>query len=64
MGRFLSKIDLRALKKVEEIFNSRLKRGEIDDPKNIVQTQHVVCGCGAKGCCFISVTRKKVENEK
>lgn len=49
MGKFLSKADLMAAKHEQEVFNSKINRGEID-PTTYVRTQYVVCGCGAEGC--------------
>lgn len=54
MGRFLSPKDISAARFEEEVFNSRLKRGDIKAPETIVSTRHVVCGCGAVGCIFLS----------
>lgn len=61
MPRFLNQEDLNAARRVWEIHNSRIKRGEIDDTK-IVRTDHVKCGCGAPGCVFISI--KGTESDK
>jgi hypothetical protein len=41
----------------QEIFNSMLRRGEID-PSKFVRIGHVVCGCGAEGCGFITTWKK------
>jgi hypothetical protein len=49
--------DMIAARREQDIFNSRLKRGEVDNPHQIVRTLHVICGCGAQGCVFISVQR-------
>lgn len=51
-GRFMSPKDISAAKHVAEVYNSRVKRGEIDADK-ISRTHHVVCGCGVEGCIFI-----------
>lgn len=51
-GRFLGKYDMHEAKRATEIRNSRIKRGEGKEP--CPRYIHVVCGCGAKGCIFIS----------
>lgn len=53
MGKFLSNADLMAAKHEQEVFNSKINRGEIDTT-TYVRTQYVVCGCGAEGCGFIT----------
>lgn len=58
MGRWLTQKDMSSAKYSTEAFNSALKRGEIKRADDILATRHVVCGCGAEGCIFISVTRK------
>lgn len=63
MGRFLSPYDMAEARLSEEIFNSRLKRGEIKDPDKIRKQFHVVCGCGAPGCIFIACTREEQEKK-
>ena len=57
MGRFLSSKDISAAKHAMEIHNSRIKRGEIDK-FSIELEKHVVCGCGAVGCIFVSSVKK------
>jgi hypothetical protein len=57
MGRRLTPIDISAAKFEQEVFNSRIKRGEVD-PGTFVRTQYVVCGCGVEGCGFISLWKK------
>jgi len=52
-GRFLSKLDIHEARREQEIVNSMIKRGEIDTTKS-VREQYVVCGCGVKGCGFIT----------
>lgn len=52
-GRYMSKLDIAAAKHREEIFNSMIKRGEID-PSTHIRTAYVVCGCGEEGCGFIT----------
>jgi hypothetical protein len=52
-GRFLSKLDIHEARREQEIWNSMLKRGLID-PSKFVRTQYVVCGCGVRGCGFIT----------
>lgn len=60
-GRYLSQRDMSAARYDTEVFNSRLKRGEIEDADKIVETRHIVCGCGAEGCIFTCIVR---ENKK
>ena len=57
-GRFLSKLDIHEARREQEIVNSMIKRGEIDPTKS-VREQYVVCGCGVKGCGFITRWLKK-----
>ena len=57
MGRRLNGKDLAAAKHETEVFNSMLKRGLIKEPENILRTHHIVCGCGAEGCIFLSHVR-------
>lgn len=59
-GKFMQVADLNAAKRETEIFNSRLKRGEIKKPETITRSRHVVCECGDPGCVFISHTRTVV----
>ena len=63
MGRWLTSYDMHSAKRVEEIHNSRIKRGE-DSYDNFSRTSHEVCGCGAKGCIFISKWPKVLKKEK
>ena len=56
MGRFLTKQDMAIVKRKDAIRNSMVKRGEIDESDK-VRFQHVVCGCGAVGCVFISARK-------
>ena len=56
--RWMSKKDIAAAIRAQEIYNSRVKRGEID-VKDILSTRYVVCGCGEEGCGFISITREE-----
>lgn len=58
MGRFLSRLDLAKAKRDLEIFNSRIKRGEID-PSTFTRIAHVACECGVDGCMFITKWMKK-----
>lgn len=64
MGRFLSPKDISAAKYDREVYNSRLKRGQVRSPEKIVQEYHVVCGCGAEGCIFIHPVRNETEQER
>lgn len=52
-GRFMTPKDVAAARYETEVYNSRVKRGEIN-PEEFVRTQHVVCGCGAEGCIFMT----------
>lgn len=56
-GRFLTKHDIASAKHEEEVYNSLLKRGKIENADKIVSQRHVVCGCGAIGCIFMHFTR-------
>lgn len=60
-GKFLSRVDLAAAKREQEIWNSMLNRGLID-PSQFVRTAYVVCGCGAPGCGFITRWMKDQPN--
>ena len=59
MGRRLNQVDMAAARYVTEVDNSRRKphRNLVSNPETIVRTHHVVCGCGAIGCIFISHQR-------
>lgn len=61
MKRFFSKRDMFKATDSMEIFNSALKRGKIKKSEDILRLHHVLCGCGAEGCIFISVMRKKLD---
>ena len=61
--RWLTKKDMHEARREFEIFNSRLKRGDVASPHNIKQQRHVVCGCGVEGCIFISTVREQKENK-
>ncbi len=63
MGRFLSPKDIAAAKFEEEVFYSRLKREAIKYHELIIETRHVVCGCGAEGCIFLSHSRKEPDEK-
>ena len=60
-GKFMSRRDLHEARREQEIWNSMLKRGEID-PTKFVRTAYVVCGCGAEGCGFITRWMKDYPN--
>ena len=60
-GKFMSRRDLHEARREQEIWNSMLKRGEID-PTKFVRTAYVVCGCGAEGCGFITRWLKEYPN--
>lgn len=55
--RWMTKKDIASAIRAQNIFSSRVKRGEID-VKNILSTRYVVCGCGEEGCGFLSVVKK------
>ena len=55
--RWMTKRDIASAIRTQNIFNSRVKRGEID-VKNILSTRYVVCGCGEEGCGFLSIVKK------
>jgi hypothetical protein len=52
-NRFLDGVELSVARHESEVFNSRLKRGEVKDSHKIVRTGHSICGCGVKGCIFV-----------
>jgi hypothetical protein len=54
---WMTKKDISSAIRAQNIFNSRVKRGEID-VKSILSTRYVVCGCGEEGCGFLSVVKK------
>jgi hypothetical protein len=56
-NRRMTKKDIASAIGAQNVFNSLVKRGEVD-VKNILSTRYVVCGCGEEGCGFISVDRK------
>lgn len=62
-GRFLTGKDMSAAKHEMEAFNSLVKRGELETTKTPNDTIHVVCGCGAEGCIFISARHKRDQNK-
>jgi hypothetical protein len=51
MGRFLSPKDLSAARHDQEVWNSLVKRGEIDESQ-FARYHYQVCGCGVEGCGF------------
>lgn len=51
MGRRLTQKDLAIIKHDEEVYNSKVKRGEIVEKEGGRHNIHV-CGCGAEGCAF------------
>jgi hypothetical protein len=51
MGRRLSQKEMNMIKHDEEVYNSRVKRGEIEEKEGGRHSIHV-CGCGATGCAF------------
>ena len=57
-GRRLTGVDISAARHETEVMNSRLKRGEVPNADKIVETRHIVCGCGVEGCIFISCRRE------
>lgn len=56
--RWLTRNDLSSARWAQDVFNSQVKRGLIDESV-IIRTQYVVCGCGEEGCGFISSLRKQ-----
>lgn len=60
-GRRLSRKDMSAARHEMEVFNSMLKRGEVVNADLIERLHHVVCGCGAEGCIFISAQRREAD---
>lgn len=61
-GRYMSRKDLHEARREEEIFNSMVRRGEIDTSK-FTRTAYVVCGCGVEGCGFITKWIPTVDKE-
>ena len=61
MGKRLSLKEINIAKHEEEVFNSRVKRGEVDTGK-YVKTHYVVCECGQEGCGFITRWMKSQDN--
>lgn len=57
-GKFLNGVSLSAMRYEREVFNARLKRGEVEHPETIGSTWQVFCGCGHPQCGFISIRRK------
>ena len=53
-GRRLSLREMGIIKRDDSILNSAIKRGEYTPKPEHVRTSHVVCGCGATGCVFIT----------
>ncbi|MFZ9740806.1 MAG: hypothetical protein ACO3CQ_02820 [Candidatus Nanopelagicaceae bacterium] len=53
--RWMTPKDLSAAVRAQNILNSRVKRGEIEQP---TKYSYVVCGCGEEGCGFISCVKK------
>lgn len=53
MGRRLSLKEMNMVKHDEEVRQSRINRGEIEE-KEGGRHNIVVCGCGAEGCTFHS----------
>jgi len=53
--RWMTPKDLSAAIRAQNILNSRVKRGEIEQP---TKYSYVMCGCGEEGCGFISCVKK------
>ena len=53
--RWLKIEDLENAIRHQNIMNSRVKRGEIEQP---TEYSYVVCGCGDPGCGFMSIRTK------
>lgn len=51
--RFLTSIDMSEAKRLESIFNSRIKRGEL---KRKFKQHMTICTCGVSGCIMVSQT--------
>lgn len=67
-GKRLSQKEMSNARFEMEVLNARIKRKEVD-PKSFSRTAHVVCGCGAEGCMFVTrwpsdnnPYQKRVEN--
>ena len=56
--RWMNKEDIASAIRAQNIYNSRVKRGEID-VKEVLSTNYVVCGCGEPGCGWIRINRKQ-----
>jgi hypothetical protein len=54
--RWMTPKDLSAAIRAQNILNSRVKRGEIEQP---TKYSYVVCGCGEEGCGFISCVKNE-----
>lgn len=53
----MTKKDIASSIRAQNVYNSLVKRGDID-VKEVLRTQYVVCGCGEEGCGFISQVKK------
>ena len=53
----MTKKDIASAIRAQNVFNSMVKRGEINT-EHVLQTRYVVCGCGEEGCGFMSVIKK------
>lgn len=51
MGRRLSIKEMNMIKHDEEVYNSKVNRGAIEEKEGGRHNIHV-CGCGAEGCAF------------
>lgn len=51
--RWMTPKDLSTAVRAQNILNSKIKRGEVDET-GYKNTTYVVCGCGEEGCGFIS----------
>lgn len=63
-GRRLTSLDMQEAKRATEIYNSQVNRGEIDITSRGA-TNHIACacGCGVKGCIFISTIAHRTPEE-
>jgi len=58
MGRRLSLHEMNSIRHDDDVRNSQIKRGEWKHKSN--NTYHVVCGCGAFGCAFVTSLEQTV----
>lgn len=56
--KFQTQLGMSIIRRDEAIVNSLIKRGVWVRPDDVVREQHIICGCGAEGCIFVSVIRE------